>query len=102
MACDADTKAGGCLRDGVGAQRARIVAFLCEQGRPVGCAELASACDVPSVTKRISELRADGCPIQTVIWQTFTRRGELRRATFYALIVDPQQPDLFTSERGAW
>lgn len=99
MAADADEAAGGLrLRDDVRAQRARIVARLRQHGR-MSCAELASVCDVPSVTKRISELRAEGWPIEASIGHTFTRRGAWRRATFYALTGPDPQPDLFASER---
>lgn len=101
MAADTDTEEGGPRhRDDVKAQRARIVARLREHGR-TSCAELASACDVPSVTKRISELRAEGWPIEASIGHTFTRRGAWRRATFYSLTGPHPQADLFASERSA-
>lgn len=82
-------------RDDVHAQRARIVAFLRANG-PTSCADLAAACDVPSVTKRVCELiEIEGCPIERIRGHVRTRQGARRRATFYSLSGTPAQRDLF-------
>lgn len=80
--------------DDIRAQHARIVACLKARGR-VSRRELESACDVPSVTKRVCELIAAGWPIERTRGHERTRQGARRRATFYALSGTHAQGDLF-------
>lgn len=80
--------------DDVRAQHARIVACLKARGR-LSRRELESACDVPSVTKRVCELIAAGWPIERTRGHERTRQGARRRATFYALSGPHAQGDLF-------
>lgn len=89
-----DTRAGRPQADDVHAQYARILAYLRCNGR-TGCAALALACDVPSVTKRVSELRALGWCITATQGRIRTRAGGWRRATFYELTGAHAQGDLF-------
>lgn len=81
-------------RDDVHAQRARIVAHLRASG-PASRPDLERACDVPSVTKRVCELIAEGWPIERTRGHVRTRHGARRRATFYSLSGTPAQGDLF-------
>lgn len=80
--------------DDVSAQHGRIVAHLRTQGR-TSCPALAAACDVPSVTKRICELIADGWPIVRTRGRVRTKRGAWRRTTLYELTGPHPQRDLF-------
>lgn len=80
--------------DPIHAQRDRLVAYLRKHGR-TSCAELAAACDVPSVTSRVSELVRDGWPIERTREYGPTERGIWRRTTFYELTGPAPQPDLF-------
>lgn len=80
--------------DDIHSQHARLVAYLRAHGA-TSCADLATACDVPSPTKRICELIAEGWPIERTRGLRPTRAGGWRRATFYELTGDPAQPDLF-------
>jgi len=84
------------LADTVHHQYARILAHLQAEGR-TSCPELAKACDVPSVTKRVSELIAAGWPIARTRGRVPTQRGGWRRGTFYELNGPHPQCDLFTS-----
>lgn len=80
--------------DDTRAQHARLIAWLRCNGR-TSCPALAAACDVPSVTKRVCELIAEGWPIQRTRGYVRTRSGGRRRATFYELSGPPPQGDLF-------
>lgn len=80
--------------DDVHAQHARIVAHLKANGC-TSCADLAAACDVPSVTRRVCDLIAAGWPIARTRGRVRTKRGAWRRATFYELTGAPAQGDLF-------
>lgn len=80
--------------DDIHAHGARLLAHLKAHGR-TSCAALAAACDVPSVTKRICELIADGWPIARTRGHVRTRSGGMRRATFYELTGAHAQGDLF-------
>lgn len=80
--------------DDIHAQHARLIAWLRANGR-TSCADLARACDVPSVTKRVCELRADGWPVTRTRGHVRTRGGAQRRATFYELTGAHAQGDLF-------
>jgi hypothetical protein len=82
--------------DDIHAQGARLLAYLKANGI-TSCAELAAACDVPSVTKRICELIGAGWPITRTRGHVRTRSGGMRRATFYDLIEAHAQGDLFGS-----
>lgn len=84
-----------CGWDSTSAQHRRLIAHL-EGGRHCTRAELERACDVPSVTKRLSELRARGWPIERRIGRTLSANGAQRRATFYRLTGPRLQRDLFT------
>lgn len=79
--------------DSITAQRERLLAKLCPR-QPAVRAELERACDVPSVTKRICELIADGWPIERRRGYVDSPHG-LRRATFYRLTGPRLQRDLF-------
>lgn len=80
--------------ESVHAQHARILACLKARGR-VSRRELEAICDVPSATKRVSELIASGWPIDRRRGQERTRLGGSRRATYYALTGAQKQGDLF-------
>ncbi|MBL8352648.1 MAG: hypothetical protein JNL87_20315 [Burkholderiaceae bacterium] len=80
--------------DDIHAQHARLTAWLRCNGR-TSCAALGLACDVPSVTKRVCELIAEGWPIQRARGYVPTRSGGRRRATFYELTGPHPQGDLF-------
>lgn len=80
--------------DDIHAQHARLIAWLRATGR-TSCPALALACDVPSVTKRVCELIADGWPIQRTPGRVTTRCGGQRRSTFYELTGAHAQGDLF-------
>lgn len=80
--------------DDIHAQGERILAHLKAQGR-TSCPALAAACDVPSVTKRVCELIAAGWPIDRTKGHVRTRRGAMRRTTFYELAGAHAQGDLF-------
>jgi len=75
-------------------QGATLVAYLRTHGR-TSCAELETACDVRSVTKRISELIRAGHPILKTSERQPDSRGKLRPVTSYALAGQQQQQDLF-------
>jgi hypothetical protein len=81
--------------DDIQAQGARLIAWLRANGR-TSCPALGLACDVPSVTKRVCELIAQGWPIQRTRGHVPTRRGGRRRTTYYELIGTHAQGDLFT------
>lgn len=83
-------------RDHMAEQYGRLTAWLQCHGR-TACGELASACDVPSVTKRISELIRAGWPITRERGHVLTERGIRRRTTFYELTGPHPQADLFTT-----
>lgn len=80
--------------DDVHAQRARLIAWLRAHGR-TSCPALAAACDVPSVTSRMSELIRGGWPIGRIRGHLLTDRGAWRRTTFYELTGPAPQADLF-------
>ncbi len=80
--------------DDIHAQHARIVAALKARGR-MSCPELAALCDLPSATKRISELVRMGWPIKRTRGHVRTKRGARRRSTFYELTGMHAQGDLF-------
>lgn len=80
--------------DDIHAQHARLIAWLRVNGR-TSCPAIALACDVPSVTKRVCELIAEGWPIQRTRGYVPTRRGGRRRSTFYELTGAHAQGDLF-------
>lgn len=79
--------------DNIASQRERLLAEL-RLGRPVARPVLERACDVPSVSKRICELIADGWPIERRRAHVESPHG-LRRATFYRLTGQRRQRDLF-------
>lgn len=68
------------------AQRARILARL--QCGPCDAATLAAECWVPCVTKRLSELRREGCPIRTTWAQRTGPDGTASVVAVYALAQD--------------
>jgi hypothetical protein len=71
-----------------------LQAYLRQYGR-TRCADLERTCDVRSVTTRMTELIRKGRPIvKTTEWEP-NSRGKLRRVTFYELVTDPAQSDLF-------
>jgi len=86
--------------DDIHAQHARLIAWLRSNGR-TPCAALGLACDVPSVTKRVCELIADGWPIQRTRGHVAARSGGRRRATFYELTGAHPQGDLFETPTNA-
>lgn len=99
MACDPhDPNAAAVLpvADDIHSQHARIVAWLRAYGR-TSCPALATACDVPSVTKRVCELVAAGWPVVRSRGHVRTRRGGPRRTVFYELNGPHPQADLFES-----
>ena len=60
--------------------------------------DLETKCDVRSVTTRMTELIRRGYPIvKTVEWEP-NSRGKLRRVTYYELVGEPAQQDLFKTE----
>ncbi|MDB5849332.1 MAG: Helix-turn-helix domain [Rhodoferax sp.] len=75
-------------------QHAILLAYLRQHGR-TSCAALEQSCDVRSVTTRMSELIRKGAPIEKLRELEPDTRGKLRRVTYYALVGDPAQPDLF-------
>jgi hypothetical protein len=75
-------------------QGTALVAYLRTHGR-TSCAELESACDVRSVTKRVSELIRAGQPILKTTERQPDSRGKLRLVTSYELAGQQQQQDLF-------
>lgn len=79
--------------DNIAAQRRRLLAAL-ECGEFMTRLELERACDVPSVTKRISELRAEGWPIDGKKEVADSSHGP-RRTTFYRMSGPRAQRDLF-------
>ena len=76
--------------DPIHAQPARLIAWLCRNGR-TSCAALG----LPSVTKRVCELIAEGWPIQRTRGHVPTRSGGRRLATFYELTGTHPRGDLF-------
>lgn len=75
-------------------QGAILLAYLRTHGR-TSCRELETMCDVRSVTTRMTELIRSGYPIvKTVEWEP-NSRGKLRRVTYYELVGDHVQQDLF-------
>lgn len=75
-------------------QGAILLAYLRTHGR-TSCSELETMCDVRSVTTRMTELIRGGYPIvKTVEWEP-NSRGKLRRVTYYELVGDHVQQDLF-------
>ena len=79
--------------DTIAAQRERLLTDL-RTGHPATRAELEQACDVPSVTKRICELIAEGWPIDRTRGHVDSAHGP-RRATFYRLTGPRPQRELF-------
>lgn len=79
--------------DTIGAQRERLLTDL-RTGRRATRAELETACDVPSATKRICELIAEGWPIERTLGHVDSAHGR-RRATFYRLTGPRPQRELF-------
>lgn len=79
------------------AQRARILEALRQAG-PAGMlsADLAAACGAPCITKRVSELRRQGHPIESTLQAQRVIDGKLSGLACYVL-TDGQadQPDLF-------
>lgn len=84
----------GVFVDDIHAQHARLLSHLRRHGR-TSCQALGEACDVPSVTKRISELRGQGWPIRPTRDYVTARNGGRRRARFYERTGDHPQGDLF-------
>lgn len=82
-------------------QKSCITHFLARRGA-VGALrlEIEQACDAPCVTKRISELRRDGVPIQTGRDAVESERGQNRAARYFLLVNDPLQRELFPCEPG--
>lgn len=80
--------------DPIHAQRDRLIAYLRTYGR-TSCPVLTAACDVPSVTSRMSELVRLGWPILSTRAHAMTERGIWRRTTFYELTGPAPQADLF-------
>lgn len=77
-------------------QGAILLAYLRTYGR-TSCSELETACDVRSVTTRMTELIRKGHPIEkTMDWEP-NSRGKPRRVTYYALASDPAQQDMFNT-----
>ena len=79
--------------DTIAAQRARLLAYLPSRGACTR-AELEQACDIPSVTKRICELIAEGWPIDRTRSYVDSAHSR-RRATVYRLTGPCRQPRLF-------
>ena len=76
-------------------QHSILLAFLKANGR-TKCVDLERACDVRSVTTRMSELIRRGAPIEKSRTFEPNSRGQLRPVTYYALAGKPAQRDLFT------
>ena len=85
--------------NGTLAQRARIVECLRWAGRAgVLSAELAASCNVPCITKRVSELRRQGVPIKSAPEALVSTDGTVTVLACYVLDEGPSsQLDLFTS-----
>lgn len=81
-------------RDSIAAQRERLLAGLRKHDDGATRAELEHLCDVPSVTKRVCELIAEGWPIERMRCHVDSPHG-LRRATFYRLTGPCRQRELF-------
>lgn len=78
-------------------QGAILVGHLRTHGR-TSCRDLETKCDIRSVTTRMTELIRRGYPIvKTVEWEP-NSRGKLRRVTYYELVGEPAQQDLFKTE----
>ena len=60
--------------DDIHAQHARILAHLKAHGC-TSCADLAAACDVPSVTRRVCDLIAAGWPVARMRGRVRESRG---------------------------
>lgn len=75
-------------------QHSILMAYLKHNGR-TKCADLERACDVRSVTTRMSELIRRGAPIEKSRTFELNSRGQLRPVTYYALAGKPAQRDLF-------
>jgi hypothetical protein len=78
--------------DTIAAQRERLLAGLA--GQRVSRPDLERALDIPSVSKRICELIAEGWPIERARDYIEGTHG-LRRTTFYRLTGPRRQRDLF-------
>ncbi|HEY9094200.1 MAG TPA: hypothetical protein VIN35_00545 [Hydrogenophaga sp.] len=77
-------------------QGAILLYYLRQHGRK-RCSDLERLCDVRSVTTRMTELIRKGRSlVKTTEWEP-NSRGKLRRVTFYELVTDPAQSDLFPS-----
>ncbi len=84
--------------NGTAAQRARIVATLRRAG-PAGLLspELAAECSAPCITKRVSELRRMGYPIDSTLQAVALADGTVSLLARYVLDDSPSnQQDLFT------
>lgn len=79
--------------DNTAAQRERLLDCL-RGGGLVSCGELQRRCDVPSPSKRVCELLAEGWPIERPRGYVDSPHGR-RRATFYRLTGPRLQGDLF-------
>lgn len=79
--------------DSIAAQRDRLLERL-HQGAPVTFGELMHGCDVPSPSKRVCELIAEGWPIERARGYIDSLHGR-RRTTYYRLTGPRRQRDLF-------
>ena len=75
-------------------QHRALLLYLCRNGR-TSCSALESACDVRSVTTRMTELVELGVPLLRVNGREPRRDGTLRPARFYEVNGLAPQPDLF-------
>lgn len=75
-------------------QQSILLAHLKQHGR-TSCADLERACDVRSVTTRMTELIRKGAPIKKTREHEPNSRGKSRPVTYYELAGDPPQRDLF-------
>lgn len=73
-----------------------LLHYLRQHGR-TKCADLERLCDVRSVTTRMSELIRRGEPILKTCVPELDSRGRPRRATYYEIMPDATQGDLFNS-----
>lgn len=76
-------------------QRQRITYFLRDRGeRGALGSEIQQACTVPCVTKRISELKAEGLQITKALEYVGSPHGRNQLARYFLLDRDPRQGSL--------
>lgn len=82
-------------------QKSCITDFLVKRGAAGALRlEIETACGAPCVTKRISELRREGVPIQTGCDAIESERGQNRAARYFLSAANPLQRELFPGEPG--